>query len=208
MARHTLIAIGVAVVALGTLTACGGGNSNNAQPPAVTVTQTSGPQPSTGTSPTSSKTPTSTEQPDSVKSNGTSRCSAATLKGDVQNGDAAAGNRYAKLVVTNTGKAACTLYGYGGLALANATGTDMPTKLTRTLDPKPTLVTLQPGQKATKNLHWGAVPDGTESTSGPCEPESAGLNVIPPDETQPFAVKANLGSVCEHGTVDGSAYYK
>ena len=66
----------------------------------------------------------------------------------------------------------------------------------------------QPGQKAAKNLHWGAVPDGTESTTGPCEPESAGLNVIPPDEKQPFAVKANLGSVCEHGTIDGSAYHR
>jgi hypothetical protein len=130
------------------------------------------------------------------------------LKGEVTSGDAAAGNRYAKLVVTNTGKSACTLYGYGGLALANASGADQPTKLTRTLDPKPSLVTLQPGQKASKNLHWGAVPDGTESTTGPCEPESAGINVIPPDETQPFAVKFNFGSVCEHGTVDGSAYYK
>lgn len=206
MARHNLMAVGVAAVALGALTACGGGNSNNAQPPTVTVTQSSGSLPSSGTPGTPGKT--TPEQPDSVKSNGTPRCSATTLKGELQNGDAAAGNRYATLVVTNTSKAACTLYGYGGLALTNAAGVDMPTKLTRTLDPKPSLVTLQPGQKAKKNLHWGAVPDGSESTEGPCEPESHGLNVIPPDETQPFAVKAELGSVCEHGTIDGSAYYK
>jgi hypothetical protein len=206
MVRHKLVVAGVAVAALGALAACGN-DTPNAQPP-QTVTVTSSPASNPPSSGTPTTTSTSDERPESVRNDATPRCSASTLKGEVSNGDAAAGNRYAKLVVTNTGKTACTLYGYGGLALANASGADMPTKLTRTLDPKPTLVTLQPGQKAAKNLHWGAVPDGTESTSGPCEPESAGLNVIPPDEKQPFAVKANLGSVCEHGTIDGSAYHR
>ncbi|GAB3870314.1 DUF4232 domain-containing protein [Kibdelosporangium lantanae] len=206
MVRHKLMVAGVALAALGALTACGNDTPTATPPQTVTVT------PSATSNPPASETPTkpstSAERPESVRNDSTPRCSASTLKGEITNGDAAAGNRYAKLVVTNMGKTACTLYGYGGLALANASGADMPTKLTRTLDPKPTLVTLQPGQKAAKNLHWGAVPDGTESTTGPCEPESAGLNVIPPDETQPFAVKSNLGSVCEHGTIDGSAYYK
>jgi hypothetical protein len=206
MVRHKLMVAGVTVVAFGALAACDSGSQNAQAPATVTVTPTvTGNPPSTDTP---AKTSTSPERPESVRNDSTPRCTAATLKGELQGGDAAAGNRYAKLVVTNTGKAACTLYGYGGLALANAAGADMPTKLTRTLDPKSTLVTLQPGQKAAKNLHWGAVPDGTESTSGPCEPESAGLNVIPPDEKQPFAVKSDLGSVCEHGTVDGSAYYR
>jgi hypothetical protein len=206
MVRSKLMVAGAAVVALGALAACGNDTPTAQQPQTVTVTPNATSNPPTSETPT--KTSTSAERPESVRNDSTPRCSASALKGEITSGDAAAGNRYAKLVVTNTGKAACTLYGYGGLALANASGADMPTKLTRTLDPKPALVTLQPGQKAAKNLHWGAVPDGSESTTGPCEPESAGLNVIPPDETQPFAVKSSLGSVCEHGTVDGSAYYK
>jgi hypothetical protein len=207
MVRHKLMLAGIAVAALGLLAACGNDSPTAQAPATVTVTDT----PSAPSSPSvasGSTQQSGVERPDSVRNDPTPRCSAASLKGEIASGDAAAGNRYAKLVVTNTGKTACTLYGYGGLALANASGADQPTKLTRALDPKPSLVTLQPGQKASKNLHWGAVPDGTESTTGPCEPESAGLNVIPPDETQPFAVKQSLGSVCEHGTIDGSAYYK
>jgi hypothetical protein len=207
MVRHKLTVAGVAVVALGTLAACGNDTPNAAAPQTVTVTQTTASNPpSSGTS--SSSGSSAAERPESIKNDATPRCSPATLKGEVTDADAGAGNRYAKLVVTNTGKATCTLYGYGGLALTNASGAAMPTKLTRTLDPKAVLVTLQPGQKASKNLHWGAVADGTESTSGPCEPESTGITVIPPDETESFTVKYNFGSVCEHGTIDGSAYFK
>jgi hypothetical protein len=205
MVRHKLLVAGIAVTALGALAACGNGSPAAQAPATVTVTQSAGAQPAAGASSPASGGP---ERPESVKNDATPKCSAATLKGEITSGDAAAGNRYAKLVVTNTGKAACTLYGYGGLALANTSGAGQPTRLTRALDPKPALVSLQPGQKATKNLHWGAVADGTEPTSGPCEPESSGINVIPPDETQPFAVRFGFGSVCEHGTIDGSAYYK
>ncbi|MEV4310860.1 DUF4232 domain-containing protein [Actinocrispum sp. NPDC049592] len=210
MVRHRLLLAGAAIAALGTVAACGNSSPTAQSPQTVTVTSTpSAPATSANSGNGAGESgPTSAERPESVKSDATPRCTAATLKGEITGQDAGAGNRYAKLVVTNTGKANCTLYGYGGLALANASGADQPTKLSRSLDPKPSLITLAPGQKASKNLHWGAVPDGTEPTTGPCEPASAGINVIPPDEKQPFAVKYDFGSVCEHGSVDGSAYYK
>jgi hypothetical protein len=221
MVRRKVMVASMAVVAFGALAACG--STPSAQPP-QTVSVPAPPNSTSTNSGSTSNTPSSgtgsgggaasnapasgPERPDSVKSDATPRCSAATLTGDIESSDAAAGNRYAKLAVTNTGKAACTLYGYGGLQLADVAGKGMPTKLTRKADPGPTLVTLQPGQKGFKNLHWGAVADGTEPTDGPCEPPSTGAIVIPPDETQPFTVKYDFGAVCEEGSIEGSAYYK
>ncbi|ALG06097.1 DUF4232 domain-containing protein [Kibdelosporangium phytohabitans] len=204
MVRHKVLVAGAAVVALGTLAACGGGSDNTTAQPPQTVTVTQSPS-----SPSGSPTSTSAERPDSVvRSSQVARCAPGVLKGEIEGGDAAAGNRYAKLAVTNTSSKACTLYGYGGLQLTDANGSPTPTKLTRKPDPGPALVTLEPGHKAFKNLHWGAVPGGTEPTTGPCEPESMGAKVIPPDETEPFTIKFDFGSVCQKGSIDGSAYYK
>ncbi|MET0233326.1 MAG: DUF4232 domain-containing protein [Kibdelosporangium sp.] len=205
MVRHKMTVAGVAVVVFGSLTACGSETPASAPPPppqTVTVTET----PTRTASPPSSST--APERPESVRNDQTARCGPTSLSGSIESGDAAAGNRYAKLAVTNTGSKACTLYGYGGLQLTNAAGAPTPTTLTRKPDPAPALVTLEPGQKAFKNLHWGVVPSGSELTEGPCEPASAGAKVIPPDETQPFTVRFDFGSVCRQGTIDGSAYYK
>lgn len=209
MVRHRLLAAGVAVVALGSSAACGNDSPTSAPPP-QTVTVTESPSSTDTTAPTTSSSSSGEQEaPESLRNTTrTTRCAPSSLSGVIESGDAAAGNRYAKLAVTNTGSKACTLYGYGGLQLTNAAGAANPTKLTRKPDPGPALVTLQPGEKAYKNLHWGAVPDGTEPVEGPCEPASAGAAVIPPDETQPFSVRFDFGSVCEHGAVDGSAYYK
>lgn len=212
MVRHKVLVAGAALVVLGSSAACGGGDggrNTSAEPPqTVPVTGTA---PETTSQPQQPTTPTSAsqERPDGiVRGNQVARCGPTVLKGEIQGGDAAAGNRYAKLVVTNTSSKACTLYGYGGLQLTDASGAPTPTQLTRKPEPAPALVTLEPGHKAYKNLHWGAVPDGTEPTDGPCEPESMGAKVIPPDETQPFTVTYTFGSVCQHGAIDGSAYYK
>ncbi|MBP2321103.1 putative small lipoprotein YifL [Kibdelosporangium banguiense] len=206
MVRRRLMVTSVAVMTLGALSACGNDKPAAQPPQTVTVTETP-----TQTSPSpsvSSGSSSEPERPPSVRNDQTPRCGPTTLSGVIESGDAAAGNRYVKLAVTNTGSKACTLYGYGGLQLTNAAGAPTPTKLTRQPDPGPSLVRLEPGQKAYKNLHWGAVPDGTEPVEGPCEPASAGAKVIPPDETEPFMVKFDFGSVCEQGKIDGSAYYK
>ena len=156
--------------------------------------------------------PTSLPSPATSTSEGIAsaggRCTAADLAGTVAPSDAAAGNRYAELVVTNTSGRTCTLFGYGGLQLVDGMGRSTPTKLTREPSPGPSLVTLPPGGTAAKKLHWGVVPSGAEPVDGPCEPASAGARVIPPDDTKAFSVKFDFGSVCANGRVAGSAYFR
>jgi len=138
---------------------------------------------------------------------GSGRCTAAVLRGTVRPRDAAAGNRYADLVVTNTGAVPCTLYGYGGLQLLDAAGHPLPTTALRDEPPGPALVTVAPHATAEKLLHWGVVPTGNEPADRPCQPTPARLSIIPPDETQPFTVTWDLGPVCAAGTIHGSAYH-
>ncbi|HEY0447782.1 DUF4232 domain-containing protein [Actinophytocola sp.] len=205
MVRRARVATCVAVGLVALLSACGNpsggstGDSQPATPPAGTTPSSPTAGPSTGPS------TSSTER--APAGQGT-KCTAQDLEGVVRPEDAAAGNRYAQLVVTNKTDATCTLYGYGGLQFIDANGKPTPTDLTRTLDPKPTLVTLKPGDTAAKKLHWGVVPSGNEPVNGPCEPPSAGARVIPPDDTQAFIVTYAFGSVCGHGHVEGSAYFK
>lgn len=130
------------------------------------------------------------------------RCNAGTLSATLANPDAGAGQRYAQFIVTNTGRAACTLYGHGGFALVGA-----PTQLTWTANPGPSLVTLSPGERAAMTLHWTAVPADDEA-GDQCEPVAASAISIPPDETVPLSVSWPYGSVCQHGQMDASAYYK
>jgi uncharacterized protein DUF4232 len=135
------------------------------------------------------------------------RCTANVLAGHLRAGDPGAGQRYATLVVRNTGPGTCTLYGYGGLELVDAANEPLPTEMRRMSDPEPQLVALAPGASAGKRLHWRAVPGASEPTTGPCEPTADHLDVIPPDGTQRFPVPWSFGPVCQQGSIDGSAYY-
>ncbi|MEV0679809.1 DUF4232 domain-containing protein [Actinosynnema sp. NPDC050436] len=135
------------------------------------------------------------------------RCTAASLAGEVGSVDPGAGNRYATFVVTNTGSAMCTLSGYSGFQLQDGSGQPLPTDLQRTEDPGPSPVTLQPGAKAAANLRWTVVPTGDEPVRGPCESEPAKAAAIPPDETEPMAVAWSFGPVCGGGKIEISAFY-
>jgi len=201
MVRRTRMAACVAIASIAVLSACG-------TPTKSTGDGTTSPMPvTTPPSPPSASPSTATSPPEGTGSAET-RCTAGDLEGSVVPSDAAAGNRYADLVVTNTSGNACTLYGYGGLELTGADGQPLPTELTRSQPPKPGMVTLPPGGKAAKELHWTAVPSGDEPVDGPCETPAAGARVIPPDDTRAFTVTYAFGPVCGHGHVDGSAYFK
>jgi hypothetical protein len=121
--------------------------------------------------------------------------------------DAAAGKRSVVLVVKNTSQQPCTLSGFGGLELLTATKQPIPTNAERTLEPAPTLVTLSPGGEAGKILQWTVVATGDEPTTGPCQPLASSVNVLPPDQSAPFEVDYELGSVCNQGRIDTSAYF-
>lgn len=177
-------------------------------------------EPPQGQSPntTTANSPTTTAAQDSGTTNQASvsgstttsasnRCTAAVLSGRVETTDAGAGNRYGKLIVTNTNPASCMLNGYSGLQLLSATGQAIPTNPQRVNTPGPTLITLSGGQSAIANLHWTVVPSGNESPTGPCQPEAAKAQAIPPDETAPISLDWGLGPVCDGGKIEISAFY-
>ncbi|HUQ54910.1 DUF4232 domain-containing protein [Lentzea sp.] len=190
-----LIACGLLVLA--SVTACGTRTPENASQ----TLPTSEPTPSSSASSSPSPAAESGAALAAVK-----RCDSASLRGEVTPTDAAAGNRYGKFVVTNASSAPCTLNGYSGFQLENASGA-VPTKLERKADPGPATVTLAPGGKATANLHWGIVPSGNEPVEGSCQPEPSKAAAIPPNETAPLSVPWTFGSVCSGGKIEISAFY-
>ena len=129
-------------------------------------------------------------------------CGTATLRARLDaNPGAAAGNRFAALVLTNTGSAPCRTYGYVGLKLAG--GGDPPTRVVRGRDggPAPRHLTLKPGASAWTRLQWGVVPGHGDRPSGPCRPTATGLWVTPPDQRTHLTVPWKNGPVCEGGTI-------
>lgn len=207
MVRRACVLVGL-TLALG---ACGTGGDNQStgdtRPPATTSGAVA-PSPVAGSSPTTAPVPPgTTTRPPTRPPEGPARCVAADLDGTIGNADAGAGSRFAELIVRNTSDAPCTLYGYGGLEFVDASGAATPTDLVRRADPGPSLVTLAPGQTAAKKLRWGVIPRAPEPAEGPCQTASAGIRVIPPDDTTAFLVPYDFGSVCSGGRVEGSAYY-
>jgi hypothetical protein len=134
------------------------------------------------------------------------RCHTSELTVGLVPGSPGAGQRYATLVLENTGGRTCTVHGYGGIGLVSSTGSALPTHQVRIASPAPTTVTLAPHGTARSQLHWSAVPGGSDATSGPCQPNPAALQVIPPDETDHLSVALSQGPVCEGGTIQQQAY--
>ncbi|MFD0203541.1 MULTISPECIES: DUF4232 domain-containing protein [Saccharothrix] len=196
-----LVAFGALAVALA---ACG--SPQQAADLSTLSVQPSSPEPADSAPVPPSSAPLTTGQA-TTATPASGRCTAAVLAGSVRPGDAGAGNRYGKLVVTNNGAAPCTINGYSGLQLLDAAGNPLPTDLQRTPDPGPAPVTLVPGTAAAANLHWTVVPTGDEPVDRPCQAEAARAAAIPPDETEPVDLTWGLGPVCAGGKIEISAFY-
>lgn len=127
-------------------------------------------------------------------------CGTAALHAKLTLGGAAAGSRYATLVLTNTGAAPCRTYGYPGLKLTGPA--DPPTKAVRVTETgTPVRLTLKPGASAWTRLHWGAAPGAGDHRSGACQPTAAHLWITPPDQRDHLTAKWSYGPVCERGTL-------
>jgi hypothetical protein len=137
---------------------------------------------------------------------GIDRCHTGELAGSLVPGSPGAGQRYATLVLTNTGDDPCTIHGFGGVGLVDGAGHALPTRQVRRTEPPATTVTLQPGDTASAQLHWGAVAGDGDASSGDCQPTPAALQVIPPDETDALSIPWTQGPVCEGGTIEQTAY--
>lgn len=138
------------------------------------------------------------------------RCHTGDLAAIFTQIEGAAGNVYLKVRLTNTSLSTCAIYGYGGLALLGpdpAQPDVPPTNLLRNLPPEPSLVVLAPGQAADKQLHYTQVPSDADNETGPCQVQPVRVLITPPDETTSLTIDWPAGSVCNRGTIDGSAYF-
>jgi len=174
----------LALAAGTTLAACGGGSSVHSN--ASTTT-------STASVPSSS---TATTAPA-----GLARCRTAQLHASFGQLGAGAGNRYVRLILTNGGPA-CRAQGYVGMQLLGTGGQPVPTDVVRDQSVPAPAVTVSTGGQTSALLHWGAIPSGNESQSGPCEPVPQQVEVTPPNEFQFTVAPWTFGSVCEQGRID------
>ncbi|MGH3766798.1 MAG: DUF4232 domain-containing protein [Pseudonocardiaceae bacterium] len=150
------------------------------------------------------------------------KCVAADVQGAFSEQDQAAGIHGVQIVVTNTSTHTCTIFGYGGLEMfSGGDGRAANITLARLPHPGPTLVTLGPGAKASKNLSWTApdipvpdkpapdkpVPEQRVGNPDQCSAFIGFAEVILPDDTRAITVDGDLGQICGNRMVDGSAYY-
>ncbi|MBX6384718.1 MAG: DUF4232 domain-containing protein [Microbispora sp.] len=124
------------------------------------------------------------------------RCRTTDLRARVGRQGAAAGNRYAPLVLTNTSAKTCWVYGYPGLILIDGRGDVLRTRVRRE-SVAAHRVTLRPGASAHARLHWTVVPSGNETRC----PAAARLLVIPPDEMAHLEAPLSA-AVCDDGRID------
>jgi hypothetical protein len=128
---------------------------------------------------------------------GAPSCSTSDLRITLGNGGAGAGTDFTVLDFTNSGTAACTLYGFPGVSLTNSSGAAIGAAATRNPSKASTLITLAPGAKANATL---GVANAGNYPTGACKPTTvARLKVFPPNQTQaielPFATTGCAVSV-------------
>jgi hypothetical protein len=194
IARNSLtgaIAAVAAILAAG----CGSQSSTSAAPPTASAPSSSVPAASTAASTPAggqSGTPTgqASSQPpathDSVAPAGKPPCVTSNLRISLGGGGGAAGTDFTVLDFTNSGSAACTLYGFPGVSLTDSSGAQIGAAATRNPSRPSTLVTLAPGAKANAEL---GVANAGNYPAQDCKPtSSAHLKVFPPNQTQPVVV--------------------
>jgi hypothetical protein len=119
----------------------------------------------------------------------------------------AAGTVELTISMRNAAAATCTLHGYPGAQLLNATGTELMTQVVRGgtfsfTDFAATTVTLASGSTAYFNLGYSDVPTGTETTC----PTAAHLEVTPPNAVDHGTVPIQA-QVCNGGTLTVSPVF-
>lgn len=202
VARLRLTAIGV-VLAMAS-TACGGAGSHPRPSPSSAPSSggstASNPAPSppvTRTGAQAAPTATGATGPGAP-----SRCATGMLSAHFTVQGAAAGHRYAALVLTDSSDLTCRVFGYPGLQLLGASGAELPTNVIRLVHTSPRLITLHPGESAWTMLRWSVVPGPGEPQQTQCEPTPQSAWVTPPDERTHLTAPWTMGFVCEHGSIE------
>jgi len=188
LALVTVLALGLVVVAVGTLLVLGRtsregrapASSSVATPAAASTATTAGPA-------TTAATP---------------RCHTSDLTAQIRALSPGAGQRYAAVDLVNASGHACRVYGYVGLLLLDGGRRPVQTTAVWGAPPPTPPIVLNPGQAAFAQLHWTVVPSAPDEQASGCLPAPAFVEVTPPDETTPLVISWAQGGVCVHGTID------
>jgi len=141
------------------------------QSPSATPTPSSPPSSATASASTTAEPATS--KPLST------RCHTADLSLALQDAGAAAGTSYKWVVLTNSSGPTCTLFGYPGVSLVDASGALLGKPAERNPVHAPQVVTLHPGESGYATVGF---PNAGNFSPGTCTAESASMRVYPPDE--------------------------
>lgn len=129
-------------------------------------------------------------------------CATDALSASLSPLNAAAGQRYAALVLTNTSDTACRTQGWPGLSLETGDGDAIPTTTVRDDSREPSQLTIEPGASAWAQLHWTVVAGDDDPADGTCGPDPSTLEVIPPDQESATPADWELGQVCGAGRIE------
>jgi hypothetical protein len=170
-------------VASGAVAGCSGSSS---PAPSPTITSSSPTEsPSASGSPTSSATtptPTLTSSPSSSAGviSGEPACPTRWLALRARIAGAAAGTEYVSVVLTNTGRRACSLFGYPGVSFLDDADNQIGMPAQRDKSSKPRRIVLAPADKAHAIVSF---PNPGVFGSGCGERQSATVRVYPPGQT-------------------------
>ena len=171
-------AIGAATVLM---SSCGSSSSSNTATGGTTTTS-----PST-TSPTTAAGPVS--------------CQARQLQASRLATAAAAGHIVVTYGLRNTSGGSCTLFGYPGLQMTNASDKPLPTHVSHGgsytfVAERPTPVLLAPQVQASFYAGYSDVPSGAETRC----PQSAGLEITPPGDNGAITIAEHIAP-CGNGSI-------
>ena len=129
------------------------------------------------------------------------RCTVSMLLGELRAPTAGAGQRQAKLLLTNVTRMTCSLGGFVGGHLLGARNDDLPTNVVRNTSKRAKVVTLAPGQSATTSLQWGVIAGTGDRQSGECQPTPARIEITPPNASSHLVLPWRNGPVCQQGRI-------
>jgi len=109
-------------------------------------------------------------------------------------GGASAGTFHYDLILTNTGKRTCTLFGYPGVSFVNDNGNQIGNPADRETGQAEAKQTLAPGAKVKSTIN---VPDPGNFPDGSCKDGATKLRVYPPNDTGYLSVATTSETWCK-----------
>jgi hypothetical protein len=176
-----MLAGALAVTLAVTLAGCGGSSGHSGQAATSPAAAATGAGAGAGTGTRASAAEASGRATGgSGSAAGLTSCQALTVTVDDSQAGAAAGSTYLPIDFANSSASACTMYGFPGVSLAAADGSQIGAAATRNNAFGKVMITLRPGESAHA---WLQVADAQNYPSASCEPTTASvLRVYPPGD--------------------------